>query len=334
MKNILIIRLSAIGDVIHVIPSLCLLREYFKNDYIGWVTTTKASDLLINNKIVNKTFILSNNFPKSICYDYAIIYDLYKIKWDIIIDYQNILKSLILRLFLRGPVFTYSYKNCYLLEEKISCFFSHYTPPYIKAKSIIEQELLLTNYVCGNKYSSNNLYFVNNFLLMNNNIINEWIRANNIENKKIIIIAPNTSRVEKQISYLKWIEIAKKLKDKDKNIAIIVIGYQLSNYTKQICDSLKDYIYIAPLFDLETLGHLLLKSILIITHDSCVLHLSNILNCKVIGLFGPTEALWYGGNYNPKCKYISANIKYIRHKNYLDKKCINNITVEEIIEII
>tara|TARA_B110000858_G_C17600198_1_gene379759 strand:- start:404 stop:568 length:165 start_codon:yes stop_codon:yes gene_type:complete len=47
--KILIIRLSAIGDVIHVLLSLYLLRKYFSNDFIGWAVQKKSSELLINH---------------------------------------------------------------------------------------------------------------------------------------------------------------------------------------------------------------------------------------------------------------------------------------------
>ena len=45
-SRILIVRLSAIGDVIHGIPVLCALRSAFPNALIGWVVEGRAGDLL------------------------------------------------------------------------------------------------------------------------------------------------------------------------------------------------------------------------------------------------------------------------------------------------
>ena len=46
IERILIIRLSAIGDVIRVLPSLALLRERFPDANISWVVEEKAYDIL------------------------------------------------------------------------------------------------------------------------------------------------------------------------------------------------------------------------------------------------------------------------------------------------
>ena len=331
MKKILIIRLSAIGDTIHVLPSLNLLRQYFSDDYIGWVVCDKSSSLLIDEKKINKTFVLSNKFPKSICQDYQVISELYKIKWDIIIDYQNIFKSLILRFFLRGSVYTYHYNNCYLLEEKISYYFSHYSANFIQAESIIEQELKLTQYICHKNSDKkiDKLYFDLNFDFKVDckNKIDNWLNDNNLST--FIVLAPNTSRPEKKWNQNNWINLITRLNNKN----IVIIGSNLDSYTLEISNYVKhkEIIFIAPNFDLREIGYLLSKSKLVISHDSCIIHLANILNCNVLGLFGPTCAKWYGGNYNKNYKYLQADTKFIRHKNYSDKDCINQITVEEVL---
>lgn len=44
--RILIVRLSAIGDVIHGVPVLCALREALPEAFLGWVVEGRAGDLL------------------------------------------------------------------------------------------------------------------------------------------------------------------------------------------------------------------------------------------------------------------------------------------------
>ena len=45
-SRILIVRLSAIGDVIHGVPVLCALRAAIPDAFIGWVVEGRAGDLL------------------------------------------------------------------------------------------------------------------------------------------------------------------------------------------------------------------------------------------------------------------------------------------------
>ena len=44
--RILIVRLSAIGDVIHGLPVLCALREALPQALLGWVVEGRMGDLL------------------------------------------------------------------------------------------------------------------------------------------------------------------------------------------------------------------------------------------------------------------------------------------------
>ncbi len=58
--NILIIRLSAIGDVVHVLPALRLLRSHFPESEIAWLVEDKASDILTRHPDIDDVII----FPR------------------------------------------------------------------------------------------------------------------------------------------------------------------------------------------------------------------------------------------------------------------------------
>ena len=56
-KRILIIRLSAIGDIIHTLPCLNALRQRFPGAYIAWVVEDFASDLLRGHPQLDELFV-------------------------------------------------------------------------------------------------------------------------------------------------------------------------------------------------------------------------------------------------------------------------------------
>ena len=47
--NILIVKLSAIGDVIHTLPSLAELRRLYPKAHITWVVEEAAADLILGH---------------------------------------------------------------------------------------------------------------------------------------------------------------------------------------------------------------------------------------------------------------------------------------------
>src|SRR6478672_12539339 len=52
--RILIVRVSAIGDVIHGIPVLCALREAFPKAFLAWVAEGTAGDVLDGHPALNE----------------------------------------------------------------------------------------------------------------------------------------------------------------------------------------------------------------------------------------------------------------------------------------
>ena len=55
--NILIVKLSAIGDVIHTLPSLAALRRCYPDADISWVVEEAAADLLADHPDLNRVLI-------------------------------------------------------------------------------------------------------------------------------------------------------------------------------------------------------------------------------------------------------------------------------------
>lgn len=57
-ERILIVRLSAIGDVIHALPCLNALRTAFPDAYIAWVVENIAADILYKHPQLDEVFII------------------------------------------------------------------------------------------------------------------------------------------------------------------------------------------------------------------------------------------------------------------------------------
>jgi lipopolysaccharide heptosyltransferase I len=57
-EKILIVRLSAIGDVVHALPCLAALRKHFPQAYIAWVCEDFVSDLLRDHPQLDEVFVI------------------------------------------------------------------------------------------------------------------------------------------------------------------------------------------------------------------------------------------------------------------------------------
>ena len=58
-EKILIVRLSAIGDVVHALPALKSLRANFPDSEISWLVEDKASGVLSGHPDIDEVIIFS-----------------------------------------------------------------------------------------------------------------------------------------------------------------------------------------------------------------------------------------------------------------------------------
>lgn len=99
-QKILIVRLSAIGDVVHSLPVLHALKTAFPCCQVGWAVEDRAADILINNPLVDKVHVLPKSRWKKRGYSlknlaefWGVVTEIRKEKYDIAIDLQELFKS-------------------------------------------------------------------------------------------------------------------------------------------------------------------------------------------------------------------------------------------------
>ncbi len=103
--RILIIRLSAIGDVVRVLPALQILRDALPDAHIDWVVERKAADVcrdhpsldgVIEFERPEGTWTAAKSFL-------GLCSDIRNRRYDIVIDFHGILKSGLIALASRAP---------------------------------------------------------------------------------------------------------------------------------------------------------------------------------------------------------------------------------------
>ena len=97
IRNILIVKLSAIGDVIHALPVAYALKEQFPEARVTWVVEPPAYDLLTNNPYIDEIILFEKKKFKSIGGFIKEIRPfaarLRAVKYDVALDLQGLFKS-------------------------------------------------------------------------------------------------------------------------------------------------------------------------------------------------------------------------------------------------
>jgi lipopolysaccharide heptosyltransferase I len=103
-RKILVLRLSAVGDVLRTLPAVKALKEYFPSSYIAWVVEEPSKTLLESQPEIDRVIFLPRKRwteeMKSIGKVWKtfkemgqFILELRKQKFDIVLDFHGIIKS-------------------------------------------------------------------------------------------------------------------------------------------------------------------------------------------------------------------------------------------------
>lgn len=97
MKNILVVKLSAIGDVIHALPVSYAIKETFPEAHLTWVVEPPAYDILRDNPYIDEILIFEKKKFKSIggfLENIGPFKDkIHQRKYDAALDLQGLFKS-------------------------------------------------------------------------------------------------------------------------------------------------------------------------------------------------------------------------------------------------
>ncbi len=91
--RILIVKLSAIGDVIHAMPVASALREQLPKAHIAWLVEERAAELLKDHAALNQLIVAPRRWFKSSEYKRQLREELRAIGFDVSIDLQGLTKS-------------------------------------------------------------------------------------------------------------------------------------------------------------------------------------------------------------------------------------------------
>lgn len=211
MNKILLVKLSALGDVIFNIPLANTLKE---NGYeVHWLTTEKGIDLIENNPCSDKTFLLplysmrKNFHIKYIFQIIKLIIDLRKEKYDIAFDCQRRLKSMPFMLFSgakrriishHSTEYAFLGANEIMPEDKSNLHMVKFNQKYAEYLGLSTDKVKFTLPEESQEIK---------------NKINQYLNCIDV-NKPKVVIAPATTWDAKHWNKENWKQIVEYLKDK------------------------------------------------------------------------------------------------------------------------
>jgi len=280
---ILIVKLSALGDVVQTLPSLKLINEYLPNKRVFWVVEEAYKDLLYGHPQIAKLFTPPKGFLKSPRELFKLCKEIRGERFDLVIDYQGLLKSGVICGMARAD-----YKVGFANHREGSPFFyTHRLPPFDPELHAVLRYLKLTCLslrLLGVNVSQD----FNDFRDIPRDIIlpDEEVSALSIP---YFVIVPSARWTTKEWFPEHWEGLIEKLLLRFPQHAIYLVG---SGKHKLWAEGLaKRFPRVFSLFDrlsLKELVYVIKHSQAVITVDTGPMHLASALDKPIVALFGPT----------------------------------------------
>jgi len=339
--NILIVKLSAIGDVIHTLPALNAIRKQYPKAHITWLVEEDASSLIEDHNALDRVLIskrkkwakmiLSASWRHTLREAHTFIKKLRDTKYDLIFDFHGLLKSGILIWLARGER-KIGYDRGMAHQEYSYLFLNERIPPadmdnhalminmmMLKAVGIETDEIIYDVPISTNDYRTVEL-------LLRQNQINL--------SKPVVAINPVAKWETKLWGNRKFSELADRMVEQFSAQIIFTGSRSDRKIITDIISGMKHNAYdFSGQTTLKALAALYKKVDFLVSTDTGPMHLSAAVDTPVVALFGPT-APWRTGPFGSIHKVIRTDLKCSPcFKRTCDtKECMKKISVDQVMD--
>jgi len=321
--KILVVKPSSLGDVVHSLPFLNALKEKFPNAEVHWVIAKGLEGLLIGHPMINRLWVINKDmwkklthFQKSFLELRSLRRQLREEKYDVVVDLQGLLRSGVITMSTGAPV-RIGFKEA----REGSRFF--YTHKVEGGKDIhaVDRYLKIARFL---RCDASDVLFP--FPLSNQ-------RASPLTiTEDYAVLVPGAQWKTKRWPFEKFGELSSLLPVK----TVIVGGKKDMNRASEIVSLSKGKTFsLAGKTDLKGLIEVFRGARFVVSNDSGPMHIAAALGIRVFAIFGPTDPV-RTGPYGKGHVIIREELTCAPcfKKRCYDRKCMENLSVEKVYEVI
>ena len=341
--NILIVKTSAIGDVIHTLPSLWSLRTHFPEAHITWLVEESAADLVIGHPAVNRVLVARrktwlNDFRSGRIFQafsafLRFVRELRDTRYDLVIDFQGLLKSAVWVVLARGVRkagfgrgMEHAEHSYLALNERI--------PAVDMNQHALDRSLLLLK---GIGVPAGDIRYAVPISAQHESEVLALLRACDVQAEdRMVAINPMARWPTKLWEAQSFAALADRLEDE--GIRVVFTGGRedgpaLDEISRLMTRRVRR---VDGKTSLNQLAALYRRAQVVLTTDSGPMHLAVAVGTPVVALFGPT-APWRTGPYGANHVVLRADLscspcfkKQCLTAVYEERACMKRLTVDQV----
>ena len=324
--RIAIVKLSALGDIVHAMIVLQFIKKFDNKILIDWIVEESYKDLLDSHPDINKVHTINIRQVKKKKSLFALNREFKKVRklpfYDLVIDMQGLIKSAIISRLIPSKE-TLGFDKFSAREKFASIFYNKSFKSSYKI-NIIERNLALIEYALGFSVQTDQIYNKVPFLFSKIKKLSFHLP----NSSKNILLIPGASNGSKRYPFEKLAELTKFI---DANF-FVIWGNKKEEILARKIKTISPNVNICKRLKLDSLILLISNIDLVIGPDTGPTHIAWALNIPSITLFGPTPG--YRNTYITSInKIIESNSEVNPFKINKNDRSISEISVDDIIDL-
>lgn len=341
--NILIVKLSAIGDVIHTLPALCALRSQYPDAHITWLVEEAAADLVIGHRALDRVIVsrrkrwikqLRGPGRRGALAEMGAFWRaLRDTRYDMIIDFQALLKSAVPVWLARGRRkigfdrgMQHQEHSYLLLNERI--------PPVDMEVHALTRGLMLIEAI-GAK--SKAVIYDLPVSPADRRLVDDLLVTRGIDGRRPVVAINPVALWETKLWLNDRFAVLADRLISELAVDVVFTGgpadrSMIDGIRGQMCQPAGD---LSGSTTLKMLAALYQRASLLVTTDTGPMHLGAAVDTPVVALFGPT-APWRTGPYGRGHRVIRTappcSPCFKRQCDHHQCRCMRDISVEMVFE--
>lgn len=315
-QRILLIKLSALGDVVHTIPVLNKLRRRYPAARLDWLMNPAIAELLRHHPAITNIVEFmreqwSAPWRLTAYASYAQLASrLRESRYDLVIDMHGQLRTAILTLATAAPVRLgfdrprariwdasartlpeQARKHAWQGAREGSWIaYTHRIPVPTLDRHAVDRYLSIAPILGLDENPADFSFPISPDASFR---AESLMRRHGIGGGAIVTIAPGTIWETKHWGSDRFAEVARHFIGK--NFAVALIGSRREGTVcEQVARLAPGAVNLAGMTTLDELAALIRRSTMIVTNDSGPMHLAVALDRPVVSIFGPTDPVWIG----------------------------------------
>jgi len=309
-SRILIVRLSAIGDVIHTLPALHALRQAFPAAQIGWAVEDFAAAYLQGNGELDHLHIIPKKRWRGSFFQHLKpeilpwVRELRSHHYEVAIDFQGLTKSGLVAAISGAPL-RIGFGDAQGAELN-KLFTTKKITPKLAAAHVIERNLSLLEPLVGNSIQPPRpaIAFSDEEMAEARSILNASGGA------KVIGLNVGAGWITKRWLAEHWAQLARLIFSETGMPSLLLWGNaaekELAQRVLSLLPESQDYLKLSPPTSLRASGALIAQLHAYIGGDTGATHLAAMLGVPTVGIYGASDPV-RNGPYWPNSVVVQAN---------------------------